>query len=57
MPLEIHYTCPNCGRVVTWIYDEDEGRITSDMVTGCPGKECTEVHEISAREIDEDRLL
>lgn len=54
MTLEIEIRCGNCSRFISWIYDENEGRIQSEQLIGCPGKECTELHEISVYEIDDD---
>jgi DNA-directed RNA polymerase subunit RPC12/RpoP len=54
MPVEIKYMCHNCGRYISWIYNQNEDEINSDTVTGCPGKECTEVHDISVRKVEKN---
>ncbi len=55
MPIEIEYRCNNCHRFVSWVYDEDEDKIKSDTLTGCPGQDCTVIHNISAQKIDDDK--
>lgn len=55
MALEIEYLCRHCGKYVSWVYNEDEDDLQSDRMMGCPGGECTEIHEISVRKIDDDK--
>jgi DNA-directed RNA polymerase subunit RPC12/RpoP len=54
MPLQIEYKCPNCRRTVAWIYDDEEDEMRVDLVTGCPGSDCTRVHEAMVRRVDEE---
>lgn len=54
MPIQFEYKCPDCSRMVAWIYDDDEDRMRGDAVTGCPGSDCTRLHEATARRVDEE---
>ena len=55
MPIKIEYKCPDCGWSINWIYDEEEESLQSDGLIGCPGAQCTRLHEISARNIPDDK--
>jgi hypothetical protein len=54
MPILFEYTCPDCGSSIRWIYDEEEERLRTDSLTGCPGGGCTKLHEANARHVQED---
>lgn len=55
MPILIEYNCQRCLATIEWIYEQDDGLTPSD-VRGCPGQGCTELHELSVREITDDEL-
>ena len=55
MTIEIKYKCPDCGWTIKWIYDDEEENLKSDGLIGCPGEQCTRLHEISARNISDDK--
>jgi hypothetical protein len=52
MPLLISYKCQNCLVTIEWVYDQEDGVHPPD-VRGCPGKGCSELHELSVRAITE----
>lgn len=54
MPIEFKYKCPDCGWTIKWIYDEEEERLRTGGLSGCPGKKCTRLHEVSARNVAEE---
>jgi len=54
MAIEIEYECSNCGRYISWIYDEDEDGSRFDELSGCPGQECTNIHNITVQKIRDD---
>jgi hypothetical protein len=54
MPLQIEYKCPDCLRTVAWVYDDEADEMRVDQVTGCPGSDCTRVHEAKVRRVDEE---
>lgn len=54
MPIEIEYEYSNCGRYISWIYDENEDGSRLDELAGYPGQECTNIHNITARKIDDN---
>lgn len=53
MPIVFQYECPNCGAKLPWIYDEEEDSLRTDSVTGCPGTQCTKIHEVKVQRVDE----
>lgn len=54
MPVLFEYKCQDCGSSLRWIYDEEEDRLRTDLLTGCPGAGCTRLHEVNARHVNED---
>lgn len=54
MPLQIEYKCPDCNKTVAWIYDDEADEMRVDRLTGCPGSNCTRVHEAKVRRVDEE---
>jgi DNA-directed RNA polymerase subunit RPC12/RpoP len=55
MPIEFKYKCPNCSWTIKWVYDEEKEKLQSDGLVGCPGPQCTRLHEISAQNISENK--
>jgi hypothetical protein len=54
MPVAIKYQCEFCGEETNWIFYEDSG-LFPNRARGCSGAGCTNVHYLSATEIDEDQ--
>ena len=52
MPSLITYKCQKCLTIIEWIYDQ-ESEVYPPAVRGCPGKGCSELHELNVREISE----
>jgi len=52
MPLLISYKCQDCLVTIEWVYDQEDG-VHPSGVRGCPGKGCSELHELSVRPINE----
>ena len=46
---------PDCGRMINWVYDDEEAPFRTDSLTGCPSDGCTRIHEVSAQKVDEDK--
>lgn len=55
MPIELKYKCPDCGWKIKWIYDDETEELQPEGLLGCPGKGCTRLHEISARNVPENK--
>lgn len=54
MPHLITYKCQKCLATIEWIYDQESGVYPSG-VRGCPGKGCSELHELNVSEISETK--
>jgi len=54
MVLIITTYCRSCGEYVYWAYTN--GEIQPRSQQGCPSENCTEVHEIIAREFSEKEV-
>ena len=55
MAIEIKYMCQNCGMETKWVFDEEEETLHPNSLLGCPGAQCARIHDISVREVDQDR--
>lgn len=51
----ITYKCQNCSVTMEWVYEQENG-LTPSGLRGCPGKGCSEIHELHMRDIDENEV-
>lgn len=53
MPFLTTYKCQSCLATIEWVYEKEIGVYPSG-VRGCPGKGCTELHELNVTEISDE---
>lgn len=55
MPVVFANRCPDCGTEIHYVYDVEEAEFRTDTEIGCPGEDCTTIHDVTARTVDEDK--
>lgn len=55
MDILIEFVCGECGCIVACLFNEEEKSIEGPDQIDCPGANCSEVHHVYAKHINEKK--